>query len=179
MYIYIYIHIYIYHTPNLLYPFICRWTFMLLPCLVSLIISVSVTPSTSLHQCLLYTIRKGDFSREGRECLREPSPGRGSVWVVGLLQRPGAKSRAKQEKATLGSGFLWLNGHELQYRACSRSRQMARKSPGQGPFCGGEWQRRLGYSLAWAFVVAGRKSPTVWHGWQKWGLGCQVREGSV
>lgn len=56
---------------------------------------------------------------------------------------------------------------------------MARKSPGQGPLCGGEWQRRLGYSLAWAFVVAGRKSPTVWHGWQKRGLGCQVREGSV
>ena len=52
-----------------------------------------------------------------------------------------------------------------------RVNKIARKSPGQGLFCKGEWQRRLGYSLAWA--------STVWHGWHKWGLGCRVSEGSV
>lgn len=60
-----------------------------------------------------------------------------------------------------------------------RVNKIARKSPGQGPFCKGEWQKRLGYSLAWAFIGAGKKSPTVWHGWHKWGLGCRVSEGSV
>lgn len=73
--------------------------------------SVSITPSTNLHQCLLYALehQKGGLEQRRQkvlknwELLRETFPGRGRVGVVGLLPRPGAKSGAKQEKATLGS----------------------------------------------------------------------------
>lgn len=91
------------------------------------------------------------------ELLGETAWGSGRVWVVGLLQKPEAKSREKEKKATLGSRWPWQSGHELQRRACSRSQQNGQNIQWAETIW--EQQRRLECSLAWAILGIGRKSP--------------------
>lgn len=72
------------------------------------------------------------------ELLRKTALGSGRVWVVGLLQRTEAKSRAKEKNATPWSGWLWCCSTKLGLGAS----KMDRTSPGRGPLGGdsrGSW----------------------------------------